>query len=411
MTDPHGIRRLVDRRAGLRWTHLLLGAALLMPFQVLASTVVGTTGMADGHTALVAQLMALALALPLAALAGLLPITRSLEGPMARTFCGADGEILTSSAATWPARRRASAWFSLHTLLGGATGAVSLAAPPAGVLLIVLPGLGHREPGLPWLHPIATHVWAAPVLGTALLVLPVPVSYTAGRILARLAPALLGPTPADRLAAARQRADRMAERARIARELHDSVGHALSAVGVQAAAAARLLRTDPEFAATALAAIEETARDAVAELDHVLGLLRDEGDRTAPPTLADLPALLDRTRAAGAEVDYAEDGFEPAVLPGTLSREAYRIVQEGLGNALRHAGDAPVRLCLTVREDTLEITLANPLPPRRRTRAGGGSGLTGMRERVALLRGSLVAGPDDGGQWRLTARLPLGSTA
>ncbi|MFJ5881800.1 sensor histidine kinase [Kitasatospora cineracea] len=412
--------------------HLLLGAGLLMPFQLLMSVVVAVGGPDFGPSALLPQLLALVLALPLVAAAGLLPVARSLEGAMARTLCGADGEILTAPAGSWSARRRTSLWFTLHTLLGGITGALSLALPPAGVLLLLNPLV--RLPVL--MQPLTRHSWAATVSGLGMLAVPLLFSGAAGRALARLAPRLLGPTPADRLAAAQERADRMAERNRVARELHDSVGHALSVVGIQAAAAARLLRTDPDFAAAALTAIEETAHDAVAELDHVLGLLREEEDRTAPHTLADLPALLDRARAVGATVDYAEDGLEPAALPGTLSREAYRIVQEGLGNALKHADGAPVQVRLTVREDTLQITVANPLRPRSsrtrtrtRSRTGGGRGLAGMHERVRLLRGTLEAGPDgpdtpdgpdgpdgaagaDGaGRWRLTAGLPLRNPA
>ncbi|ROR46167.1 sensor histidine kinase [Kitasatospora cineracea] len=437
-----GLRALLGRRARLRWMHLLLGAALLMPFQLLTSVAVAVVGPGSGPSALLPQLLALALALPLVAAAGLLPVARSLEGAMARTLCGADGEILTAPADSWSARRRTSLWFTLHTLLGGITGALSLAVPPAGVLLLLHPLLGRHalQPPAP-IQPFTQHPWLSTALGLGLLVLPVLFSGAAGRALARLAPRLLGPTPADRLAAARERADRMAERNRVARELHDSVGHALSVVGIQAAAAARLLRTDPDFAAAALTAIEETAHDAVAELDHVLGLLRDEEDRTAPHTLADLPALLDRARAVGAAVDYAEDGLEPATLPGTLSREAYRIVQEGLGNALKHADGAPVQVRLTVREDTLQITVVNPLRPRTRgrtrprSRTGGGSGLTGMHERVRLLRGTLEAGPvgpvgpvgpdgsdrpdlpdrpdgsDAADRWRLAAGLPLRNPA
>lgn len=412
LSDPG---RLVDRRAGLRWTHLLLGAALLTPFHVLTVTVLSTLdvlGRGPGSPVAL-QFAALTLDLPLVAVIGLLPVARTLEGGMARTLCGAGDEIRTTPAATWTARRRTSAWFTLHTVLGGIVGGVSLASPPAGALLLVGPFLGHdgASSELAWERALLAHGWVAVAAGLVLLLLPVPVSYAAGRLMARLAPVLLGPTPAERIADAERRAERMADRARIARELHDSVGHALSAVGIQAAAAARLLHSDPRFAAQALAAIEDTARDAVAELDHVLGLLRDDVETTAPRTLADLPALLDRTRAAGTAVDYAADGLSPARLPGTLSREAYRIVQEGLGNALKHAGDAPVRLRLTVRDDTLEIDMANPVRPRPRTRKGGGSGLDGMRERVALLRGTFEAGPDGAGQWRLSARLPLGAAA
>ncbi|MFD0332155.1 sensor histidine kinase [Streptacidiphilus monticola] len=412
--NRRGVRALLSGRAGLRWMHLLLGAGLLMPFQLLTTTTVDASGLASSSRfALEPQLLALALDLPLVAAVGLLPVTRSLEGAMARTLCGATGEVLASPAHTWSARRRTSAWFTLHTLLGGLTGAVTLAMPPAGALLLLLPLVERsgREPA--WAHRLVPHLWAAPTLGLCLLALPVLVSHAAGGWLTRLAPRLLGPTLADRLADAQQRANAMAQCNRVARELHDSVGHALSVVSLQAAAAGRLLRADPAFATAALSAIEQTAHDAVAELDRVLGLLRDGKHRTPPPTLDDLPALLDRTRAAGASVDCDDDRTGSAMPSGPLSQEAYRIVQEGLGNALKHAQGAPIQIRLTSRK-TLgdhrgEPTEAARALGRRPSRAGGGNGLTGMRERVRLLRGTLYAGPDDSGQWRLTACLPLGS--
>ncbi|NUP42299.1 MAG: histidine kinase, partial [Streptomyces sp.] len=221
------------------------------------------------------------------------------------------------------------------------------------------------------------------------------------------------------LAAAEERAARLASRNRLARELHDSVGHALSAVTLQASAARKVLDADPEFARQALAAIEETTRDAVGELDSVLGLLReddesaneDDGDRTPPaPTLADLDGLLARTRAAGVTVALSAPGPLDR-LPPAVSREAYRIVQEGLSNALRHAGRVPVRLRIaecTTEDGELEITMENPVENPVKQVSGGGRGLRGIAERTALLRGSCAWGPTGDG-WRLTVRLPLGA--
>ncbi|MFJ5230983.1 sensor histidine kinase [Kitasatospora sp. NPDC088391] len=420
---------LVDRRAGLRWMHLLLGAALLTPFQLLTTTAVGVVVPLPAGFAPLPQLLAFALAVPLAAAAGLLPVARSLEGAMARTLCGATGEVPAAPADTWAARRRTSLWFTLHTLLGTATGVLSLTLPPAGVLLLLWPLLGIGEAQLPRGATVLAHPWVLPLLGPVLLALPVLFSGAAGRWLARLAPRLLGPAsadpPADPLTdpPADLPARPVVEHARVARELHDSVGHALSVVGIQAAAAARQLGTDPGFAATALTAIEEAAREAAAELDHVLGLLRDEQDRAGPRTLADLPALLARTRAAGAVVDCVQEETWSglAALPGAVSREAYRIVQEGLGNALKHAGGAGVLLQLSVREGGVEIAMTNPLRPRSTAPGlggpdgpgspdgpGGGRGLAGIRERARSLHGSCEAGPDESGRrWRLAVRLPL----
>ena len=205
--------------------------------------------------------------------------------------------------------------------------------------------------------------------------------------MASLAPTFLGPSPADRVAQLEHQKDQLIERNRLARELHDSVGHALTVTTVQAGAAKRLLDTDPEFARRALTAIEETGRAALEDLDHVLGLLRDEATaRTPQRTLDDLGALLDSTRDAGVEV-RAEVGDGVGDVPPVVSREAYRIIQEGLTNALRHAGKVPITLRLTVGSQRLELEMINPIGESAPTRASGGRGLAGIRERVTILGG------------------------
>jgi signal transduction histidine kinase len=158
---------------------------------------------------------------------------------------------------------------------------------------------------------------------------------------------------------------------------------------LQAGAARRVLDTDPEFARTALTSIEEVGRVALEDLDHVLGLLRDEDSDTSPqPTLGQLEQLLVDSRAAGVVVDVECIG-SVASLPPVVSREAYRIVQEGLTNALRHAGPVPVRLRLHVDANRLELEMTNPLATGEQTRhsdgaasraGGGGRGLQGIRE-------------------------------
>ncbi|MFH8406327.1 sensor histidine kinase [Streptomyces sp. NPDC018019] len=380
------------------------------------------------------QFAAFGVALPLAALGALLfPLLRTLESTAARSLCGLPPEVAAELAEepadSWAARRRTALWFVAHLTAGGIVSGMTLAAPPAAVMLILLPvadPLRHEELGWPAL---ADGV-LGPLSGLALLALVAGTSWAAGRLLARWAPALLGPTPADRLAAAERRAADLASRNRLARELHDSVGHALSAVTLQAGAARRVLDLDPEFVRQALTAIEETTRGAVAELDTVLGLLRADGDgrSTAPaPTLDGLDGLLDRTRAAGLQITAdLDDGC--GRLPPLVSREAYRIVQEGLSNALRHAGAVPVRLRITTGADELTIMMENPMgeavqdaggivagdaavdarkdPAAGMSRPGGGRGLRGIAERARLLGGEARAAGRDG-VWRLTVRLPL----
>lgn len=407
-----------------RWIHLVLGGALLMPYFLLMSVFMVVLGATPGlltdpdwYTAFVA-------ALPLAwlsALTVLFPVVRSVETVTATALCGlADSGPDDAATASWEIRRRTATWFTLHLLSGGIVSGMTLAIPPAVVVLMISPFSSLRSSRIGF--PERFNGWLGPVSGIALLVVLLVTVQICGALQARCAPALLGPTPADRLAAAERRAADLASRNRLARELHDSVGHALSAVTLQASAARRVLDADPEFARQALTAIEETTREAVAELDTVLGLLREEdgADPTAPaPTLDGLDALLDRTRAAGLRVETTLKG-SIAGLPPVVSREAYRIVQEGLSNALRHAGPVQVKLQLTLAERELTLTMENPLTAAQTAddtadaaapaaRTGGGRGLRGIGERARLLGGDATAAAHNG-VWRLTARLPLGAT-
>jgi len=165
-----------------------------------------------------------------------------------------------------------------------------------------------------------------------------------------------------------------------------------------------VLDTDPEFARRALAAIEDAGRGAMAELDYVLGVLRDrEDERRAPqPTLADLDRLVADARSAGVAVTLDRGALD--AVPAAVSREGYRIVQEGLTNAARHAGRVPVTLRVAAADGTLDIAVVNPVAAGPAGRAG--RGLAGMRERVTLLGGWMTAGPDEG-SWRVVVRLPI----
>ncbi|MEU5997790.1 histidine kinase [Streptomyces sp. NPDC047197] len=412
---------LFGRRARRRWIHLILGGALAMPYVFVGSVVVGPLlGEDNVLGSLTAQLSAFAVGLPLAAITALFPLTRPMSVAAVRALCDVPGEALAEGPArSRQARGRTAAWFTLHLGFGGVISGMSLALPPFAAVLIALPvvsALRDSRIGMPEVFDENWMLALSPVIGVLSLVALAGCAAAAGSLLAHWAPDLLGPSPADRLAAAEQRAADLAVRNRLARELHDSVGHALSAVTLQASAARRVLDRDPEFVREALAAIEETTRRTVGELDAVLGVLRDGGDdRASPaapaPTLsADLDGLLKRTRAGGlrvrAAVELGPDG--PDALPPMVSREAYRIVQESLSNALRHAGpDAPVTLRIALDGADLEILAENPLPHATPApRPGGGHGLRGITDRARLLGGTVRTGPADG-VWRVDVRLPL----
>ncbi|WP_329567163.1 sensor histidine kinase [Kitasatospora sp. NBC_01266] len=226
-----------------------------------------------------------------------------------------------------------------------------------------------------------------------------------------LAPRLLGPSSAERLALAAERELLLAERNRLAHELHDSIGHTLTAATIQAAVAGEVLAADPAAARAALRSIEESTRAALEDLDYVLGVLREEQAQAAPTrTLADLPELLDRLRHAGALVEPELSG-ELTQVQGTLSRAAYRILQEGLTNALRHGAGGPIEVRVAATPDGLELSVVNRTGPGAGTGPGSfptsGHGLPGLAERVRLLHGELEAGPHGPRHWRLAVRLPV----
>ncbi len=201
------------------------------------------------------------------------------------------------------------------------------------------------------------------------------------------------------------------ERVRIARELHDVVAHHVSLMGVQAGAARRVLHTRPEQAEQALSAIEAASRETVRELHRLLGFLRheDDADGLAPqPGLRRLDALVAQMRDAGLPVALAVEG-EARALPPAVDLSAYRIVQEALTNALRHAGpaSATVRVRYGERGVLVEVTDNGRGQGGNGTVSGSGAGLVGMRERVGLLGGTLAIERPPGGGFAVRAELPF----
>lgn len=202
------------------------------------------------------------------------------------------------------------------------------------------------------------------------------------------------------------------ERARIARELHDVVTHNVNVVVLQAMAASGVLDTAPERARAPLAAIEESGREALVEMRRLLGMLRPDGVEAAPlspqPGLADLTPLADGVRAAGLQVSLDIDG-ETAHVPAAVSLAVYRVAQEALTNVLKHAPGSAVTVRVSCEPAAVEIEVVDSGTggPSAVAVKGGGHGLTGLRERVALFGGHLVAGPRVSGGFGVWARLPL----
>ena len=218
----------------------------------------------------------------------------------------------------------------------------------------------------------------------------------------------------DRAAALQREGDERAraavaeERLRIARELHDVVGHSLGVIVVQAGAERATLATGKESTRDTLVAIERTGREALSEMRRLLDLMRRDDEQVAlapQPSLAHLDALVESVRAAGLPVELRVEG-ERVSLPSGIDLSAYRIVQEALTNALKHAGPTRARVTVRYAPDGVELEIADDGPGPGNGEVGG-HGLVGMGERVALYGGSLHTGRRPGGGYAVSARLPF----
>jgi signal transduction histidine kinase len=350
--------------------------------------------------------------LPLVALVSLIPGTRVAEAGQARLLLfpsprarggRQDGVplIAASPSASWQDRGRVFVWLTIRLWLGFAVTAVTLEGAVLALALLLPPLWPPFDIG-PLALPEQWHWWFAafsPLVAAASYA----VMWGTGALMAALAPRLLGPSRAERLAELEERTERLLERNRLARELHDTIGHALTVAVLQAGAAREA--GSPEFTDRALAVIEDTGREALTDLERVLRLLREDADPAVRrPTLAALDRLLESARGLGTEIGADIEGDLGSV-PGPVSREAYRMLQECLTNALRHAEAAPVDLRVRVGR-RLELDVRNKLPGARPAGEGSGSGLRGIRERAALLGGAAEYGPSDG-TWRVRITLPL----
>jgi signal transduction histidine kinase len=198
------------------------------------------------------------------------------------------------------------------------------------------------------------------------------------------------------------------ERARIARELHDIVAHSVSLMVVQANAGERLAAVDPASAAEAFTSISDAARQAEVEIDRLVELLNDAVPAPSSPGLRIVEDLVARAQASGLDIS-CQLGGDIDDLSGKGAEAAYRMVQEGITNAMKHAPGASIAVMVRGNEGGVEISVTNG-PPRPGSsgleRSGGGQGLAGMRERITQSAGRVEAGPTPGGGWQLRAHLP-----
>ena len=198
------------------------------------------------------------------------------------------------------------------------------------------------------------------------------------------------------------------ERARIARELHDVVGHSVSVMTVQASAVRRLLEQDQERVSEALQVVEQTGREALAEMRRMVGVLRhaEDGPALAPqPSLEQLQRLVEHTRNAGLPVDLRVEG-DPVELPTGIDLTAYRLVQEGLTNAIKHARAQRAEVLVRYAAGHVEVTVSDD-GCGAGDGDGSGHGLVGIRERVSVYGGKLEAGSRPEGGFRIRATLPV----
>ncbi len=394
-------------RVSRRTAWLLLGAAIGLAAVLLA----GSLAAALGEVMPVPGPVLFVVCLLPVALIGVVPGVRGLEVQSAKSMLDVHGDLVDPEHPGPDHRRRSAGWVVLHLALGLVAAALLFGVLP-GAAVTAYSGIAGIDlsvggvsvptrpaPGRPLLL-VATAVVAAALslLGTAGI----------GVLASRWAPAFLGPTAADRLLMAEARLARESEHRRLARELHDGIGHSLTIISVQAAAARRTVGGDEPGLDAPLEAIQTTAQSALSELDGMLGLLRDEpAGRHPEPDLRQVEELIGLHRRSGMRVTADLTGL--ADPPALASRTAYRIVSEALTNVQRHGGDGDVEVRVDGTAGLVRIDVWNPTRSAVGPTSGGGHGLDGVRERVRLFGGTAASGPDASGRWHLRATFPTGA--
>jgi signal transduction histidine kinase len=332
--------------------------------------------------------------------------------------------VVLAALASWPLTARRIATFPVFAVTTAATAAIYGLGyglgPPVGFALALYTFAEHRDETPARLRRIALAASIVALLGPHLVRGDFAPQLLLGSVIwaaawfagdrarlrrERLAELEERAVRAEREAERERRLAAAEERMRIARDLHDSAGHAINVILVQAGAARLLHEQDPERSRAALETIEDVARGTLGEIDQLVRALRENGSGAGvepPPGLAALDTLLERFRATGLAVNMTVDG-ERRPLPPAVDQAAYRIVQEALTNASRH-GNGDVEVGLVFEPAAVELSVTN-------TSANGvlapddGHGIIGMRERASLLGGTLEAGARDG-RFRVQARLP-----
>ena len=412
---------------------LLIGGVIAVPYvAVVIWVVTAWNRLADRPTAWGVVAVGI-IVFCLLCIPGFLAVIRALERTLAE-------QLLELVIPTPPRRPRAAdrirgaLFYFGHAFAGALLLFTVIVMIPSAIVLAVDP---EQMPEFSFGLPAAL----VQILAAAILLLLAAIIMAEGYFLPHYAQILLGPSAADRAElAGAERVSRF-RRTMLAREVHDSIGHALTVTTMQSAVARRALHTDPALAEAALDEIARTGREAVAELDHVLSLLRSEADGTSDPavssaasvsstaadpdpeaeaddhgwdgrprrTLRDIERLVAEARSVGHPTELEVDG-DVGALPPAVAHELHRIVREALTNSLRHAS-AP-GTTITIRVDAARVSVVTGnAGPRSRTGADesvrrSGRGLEGIRERVELHGGTVDWGAHDG-YWRLEAILPL----